>query len=62
MDFIFAAAEQGHHDPGFGPYIVGAIAAAFFVTLGVVTHSYRDVANRHSHKFGNSTQNTSGHH
>ena len=27
-----------------------AIAAAFFVVAGVITFTYRDVANRHSHK------------
>lgn len=44
MDVFLTAAE--HHDPGFMPYIVAGIAAAFFIVLGVITHSYRDVANR----------------
>lgn len=61
MDLLLAATEH-HSDPDIMPYIVGGIAAAVFVILGIVTHSYRDVANRHSHKFDQSTQNTSGHH
>ncbi|QCR19094.1 hypothetical protein [Agrococcus sp. SGAir0287] len=61
MDLLLAATEH-HSDPGIMPYVVGGIAAAVFAILGIVTHSYRDVANRHSHKFDQSTQNTSGHH
>lgn len=30
------------------PWVFAAIAAAFFIVLGFVTWSYRDVANRHS--------------
>jgi hypothetical protein len=30
--------------------LFGAIALAVFILLGVVTWSYRDVANRHDHK------------
>lgn len=32
------------------PFIPAAIAFAVFLALGVATWSYRDVANRHSHK------------
>lgn len=28
----------------------GIVAAVVFIVLGLVTHSYRNVANRHSHK------------
>lgn len=51
------AAEEGHElapmimDPIWFP----VIAAAILVTLGLVTFSFRDVANRHSHKTGGST-------
>jgi len=34
------------------PLVFGAIALAFFVVLGFVTWSFRDVANRHSNKTG----------
>jgi len=30
--------------------LFGAIAFALFLVLGAITWSYRDVANRHSHK------------
>ena len=29
-----------------------AIAAVFFIVAGLITFTYRDVANRHSHKTG----------
>ncbi|WP_430592769.1 hypothetical protein [Humidisolicoccus flavus] len=63
MEFLTLALEEaGHHEIGATPYFVGAIGALFFATIGAVTWSYRNVANRHSHKFENSTRNTSGHH
>lgn len=36
----------------YPPYVPALIAVAVFVLLGVVTWSYRDVANRHDHKTG----------
>lgn len=60
MDLFLAAAE--HEGFNAVPFIIAGVAAALFVTLGVVVHSYRDVAYRHSHKFSADTQNTSGHH
>ncbi|MEN9287976.1 MAG: hypothetical protein RLZ88_646 [Actinomycetota bacterium] len=47
-----AAAEAEHNffsNVGFGIF-----AFSIFILLGVVTWSYRDVANRHDHKSGNS--------
>jgi NADH:ubiquinone oxidoreductase subunit K len=38
------------------------IAAAAFVTLGLVTYSFRDVANRHSHKTGGAAPHGTDHH
>jgi hypothetical protein len=35
------------------PYAFGAVAFGVFLVMGVVTWSFRDVANRHSEKFGN---------
>lgn len=37
-----------------------AIAVAFFVVLGFVTWSYRDVSNRHSHKTGSQSHDSHG--
>ena len=42
------------------PWVFAAIAAAFFLVLGLITWSFRDVANRHSEKTRHSS--TSDHH
>ena len=34
--------------------VFGIIAISVFILLGVITWSYRDVANRHDHKSGKS--------
>lgn len=34
----------------FPSYVFGIIAISAFILLGVITWSYRDVANRHEHK------------
>jgi len=34
----------------FPAFVFGAIAMTLFIALAFVTWSYRDVANRHSHK------------
>ena len=39
-----AAAEEGHNP--LIPFMVAGIAFAVFLLLGIVTWSYRDVANR----------------
>jgi len=36
-------------------WVTGVIAIVIFIGLGVVTWSYRDVANRHDHKSGNNS-------
>ncbi|MBC7517596.1 MAG: hypothetical protein H7248_01715 [Microbacteriaceae bacterium] len=41
----------------FPPIVFALIAASIFVALGFVIWSFRDVANRHSHK----TSGSSGH-
>lgn len=38
----------------FPTVFFGVIAMSIFIVLGLVTWSYRDVANRHSHKSDNS--------
>jgi len=37
------------------------IAAAFFVVVGIVTYTYRDVANRHSNRPLDETGDAHGH-
>jgi hypothetical protein len=57
--------EEIHHlEPLLMPPLAFAgVAFAVFLVLGVVTWSFRDVANRHSEKFGNSghTSHDAGH-
>jgi hypothetical protein len=54
-----AAAAETAPDPVL-PFIIAGVAFLVFLTLGVVAWSYRDVANRHSHKVGNDSH-SSGH-
>ncbi|UYO95804.1 hypothetical protein OED01_09285 [Microbacterium sp. M28] len=49
--FAMAAAETEHHgNVALETLIFGVIAAIVFALLGLVTFSYRHVANRHSAK------------
>ncbi len=58
---VLAETEE-HLNPTFLPPIAfAAIAAAIFLTLALVTWSYRDVANRHSDKTSDSA-GQDGHH
>ena len=41
----------------FPTFVFGAIALGIFILLGVITWSYRDVANRHDHKANNNHSN-----
>jgi len=43
----------------FPTVVFGLIAFAVFILLGLVTWSFRDVANRHDHK---DTKDNKGHH
>ncbi|MFZ4895685.1 hypothetical protein ACL9RL_14660 [Plantibacter sp. Mn2098] len=43
-------AESAHADLGAPTWVFGAVALVIFAILGVVTFSYRDVANRHAAK------------
>jgi hypothetical protein len=58
MNAILAnAAETGHETFVTYPFptvVFGIIAIGTFILLGLVTWSYRDVANRHDHKAGSS--------
>jgi hypothetical protein len=53
MTQIITLAEGANALP-FPTVVTGAIAFGIFILLGLVTWSYRDVANRHSHKSDNS--------
>jgi hypothetical protein len=50
---ITLAEEASGNSLGFPTFVTGVIAMAIFILLGVVTWSYRDVANRHDHKSSN---------
>ncbi len=58
-------AEGGHTavELPMSPFAIAGIALAVFLVLGVVTWSYRDVDNRHSHKFskGGHDSHSAGH-
>ncbi|GAA3945209.1 hypothetical protein [Microbacterium soli] len=45
-----AAAEAEHHNVQAETFIYGVVAALVFAAMGLVTLSYRNVANRHSRK------------
>lgn len=45
-----AAEESGHGNVALETVVFGIIAIAVFGILALVTLSYRNVANRHSHK------------
>lgn len=50
MSLITIVAEVAHAEGGISPFLPAGIAFAVLLLLGVSTWSYRDVANRHSHK------------
>ena len=56
MQYV-AEAEKAFVAP-FPTVIYGVIAITLFIVLGLVTWSYRDVANRHEHK----SNDSKGHH
>jgi len=45
---ISIAAEAAEHAESISPFIPAGIAFGVFLFLGIVTWSYRDVANRHA--------------
>lgn len=46
----------------FPPFVFAIVAAAIFVGLAFVVWSFRDAANRHSHKTTSRSGNGSDHH
>ncbi|MCW4384645.1 hypothetical protein OH146_02530 [Salinibacterium sp. SYSU T00001] len=56
MSLLAALAEEGHHDLApmiMDPIWFAVIAAAFFIVIGLVTYSFRDVAHRSHRKSTN---------
>lgn len=51
---IIAEETASKSELPFPTFVTGAIAMSVFILLAFVTWSYRDVANRHSHKANNS--------
>jgi hypothetical protein len=58
ISHILTAAEEAGMQLPFPSFVFGIIAISTFILLGVITFSYRDVANRHDHK----SSNNSAHH
>ena len=57
MNSIITAAAEGEVpfvELPFPSVFFGVIAIGVFILLGVITWSYRDVANRHEHKVNDS--------
>jgi len=51
MSFLAAvAAEQASSGAPVQPWVLGIVVLCMFTALAFVTWTYRDVANRHSHK------------
>jgi len=48
------ASEAAHVELPIPAFFFGVIALGVFLTLAGITWSYRNVANRHSHKTGSS--------
>ena len=58
ISHVITAAEHAGLELPFPTFVFGIIAISTFILLGVITFSYRDVANRHDHK----SSNNSAHH
>jgi hypothetical protein len=55
---LLAETAEVHHELFMPPIAFAAVAFSAFLVLGVVTWSYRDVANRHSQKFAKGTHDS----
>ncbi|SMH37724.1 hypothetical protein SAMN06295885_1400 [Rathayibacter oskolensis] len=55
------AEASTHVELPFPALVFGLIAVVAFSALGFVTWSYRDVANRHSHKTAGASHDQHGH-
>lgn len=57
LNLVAAFAQEVEHEAVTYPFpsvVFGVIAISVFILLGLVTWSYRDVANRHEHKVSSS--------
>jgi heme/copper-type cytochrome/quinol oxidase subunit 2 len=58
MNAILMSAAEGEHEAfvtlPFPSVYFGVIAMGVFILMGLITWSYRDVANRHEHKVDDS--------
>ena len=61
MSVITIVAATAEHAESISPFIPAGIAFAVFLALGVVTWSYRDVANRHAAKGSDHDAHNAGH-
>mgnify|MGYP000048788534 CR=1 FL=1 len=62
LSFLAEAAATEAEHPLFIPAIAWAIMfAGGFVLLGLITYSYKDVANRHSQKWSSNTEHGAHH-
>lgn len=63
MSLLALAAAEGHELAPMlmDPIWFAVIAGAVFIFLGFVVWSFRDVANRHSHKTGSLSHGDSSH-
>jgi hypothetical protein len=62
MSFTAVMAEAAGHTPDpILPFIIAGAAAAILLFLGIVTWSYRDVANRTADKGASSHDSHAGH-
>jgi heme/copper-type cytochrome/quinol oxidase subunit 2 len=50
MSLLNVLAEEALHPLFLPAWVFGIIAVTVFVLMGFMVFSYRDVANRHSHK------------
>ena len=59
---LVLAVETAEASLPFPALVFAAISAVAFLALGVVVWSFRDVANRHSHKTSGPTGHGADHH
>ena len=55
MNLLMTILTEVHHEPAplvWPIWVFPLLAVLFFVVTGLITFSYRDVANRHSDKAG----------
>ena len=62
MNVITTLASEEVVNPLWAPgWVFGVVPLAIFFVLGFVLYTYRDVANRHSHKVNKTASHDAGH-